>query len=502
MTLSVLDRYRTTPVAAAGRLLVDGRWRDGTGERWAHRNPATGEHLTDVAITTPDEVGGAVGAARRAFDEGPWPRMRARERQALLRRAAELVRGAAAEINALQTLDNGMPITRSSRYRSSALIAADLIDYYAGWTDKLHGETYPPFTADDDLQFLSVLEPVGVVAAVIPWNAPVLQFANKVAPALAAGCTIVLKPSEYASLAVLRLAELIAEAGLPDGVFNVVTGTGEVTGEALVTHPGIDKIAFTGSRAIGERMVRASADGIKRVTLELGGKSPALVFPDAPDLAAVAKEIGAVVFHGLSGQTCSAQTRALVHRSVHADFVTAVVAEARRVVHGDPFDPATTAAPIINARQLTRIESAVEGGIVAGAIAELRGRRADGPLAAGNWLTPTVLTGVDNTGALARTEVFGPVLGITAFDTEDEAIALANDTPYGLSAGVYTGSAARALRVANRLRTGTVGVNGYTFMPNSPFGGFKASGMGREGGRQAIDEYLETKTIMIRTSEG
>lgn len=502
MSMSLIEQYASESVRAAGQVLVGGRWREPRdGAVWHHVNPASGEHLDDIAVAGESDVDDSVRAARLAFDDGPWPRMRPRERGRILHDLAASFERHAEEIGRLQTLDNGMPLTRSSRYRSSAVLAADLVRYFAGWSDKLTGATYPPFTEDDRLQFLSFLEPVGVVAAIIPWNAPVLQFANKIAPALAAGCTIVLKPSEYASLSALRLAELIAESDLPPGVVNLVTGTGEDTGAPLIAHPGVDKIAFTGSRAVGSRMLHAAASGIKRVSLELGGKSPALVFPDAPDLAAAAAEIAAVVFHGMSGQTCSAQTRALVHADVHDEFVEHVVAQAELVRHGNPFDPATTAAPIINARQLDHVESCVDNAVAEGARVVLRGKRLGGELAAGNWFSPTVLAGVDNRDQIARTEVFGPVLTVTPFATEDEAVALANDSDYGLAAGVYTVDNARTIRLARRLRVGTVGVNGYSFMPNSPFGGMKTSGLGREGGRPAIEAYLETKTVMLAVDE-
>ncbi|GLZ07519.1 aldehyde dehydrogenase [Actinomadura sp. NBRC 104412] len=498
MSLSLTDRYARDRVPSAGRLLIGGHWRDPYSDaRWRHVNPASGEHLTDVAVAGKRDVDDAVRAARQAFDEGPWPGMRPRERHRILLDLASSFERHAEEISRLQTFDNGMPIARSRRYRSSAAFGADLVRYYAGWSDKLTGETFPPFTDDDRMQFMSFREPVGVVAAIIPWNAPVLQFANKVAPALAAGCTMVLKPSEHASLAALRLAELIGESDLPPGVFNLVTGTGRETGAPLAEHPGVDKIAFTGGRAAGASMLHAAAGGIKRVTLELGGKSPALVFPDVPDLTAAAAEIASVVFHGMSGQTCSAQTRALVHADVHDAFVAELIRQAELVRHGDPFDETTTASPIINARQLAHVESCLDKAIAEGARPVLRGERLGGELAAGHWMSPTVLVDADNTGHIARTEVFGPVISVLPFRTEDEAVALANDSDYGLAAGVYTADNARTMRLARRLRAGTVGVNGYSFMPNSPFGGMKTSGLGREGGRPAIEAYLETKTVML-----
>jgi aldehyde dehydrogenase (NAD+) len=486
------------------RLFIDGAWRAASSDQtWRHVNPASLEQLTTFPVATADDVALAVAAARRAFDAGPWRRMRARERKAHLQRLARAIADHAELLNQCQTLDNAMPFARSSTYRFSGTYAADVVDYYAGIVADLGGRTYAPFAADDAMQFFSVHEPVGVVASISAWNSPILQVVNKVAPALAAGCTVVLKPSEYASLTAFAFAHIAAAADLPPGVFNLVTGPGETTGEALVTDERIDKIAFTGSRRIGARMLEAAARTIKRVTLELGGKSPGLVFDDCRDVAAAAREIAARVFHGMSGQTCSAQTRVLVQRPVYEAFVEAAAQEATRIRYGDPFDPATTGSPIVNERQLQRIAGFLERADAAGVQARVSGSRsvASGlpqPWNRGLWFTPTLLVDVDPRSEVAREEVFGPVLAVTPFDTEEQALALANDSAYGLSAGVYTADVQRALRVADALRAGTVGINGYSAMPNSPFGGYKASGLGREGGREGLQAYLETKTVMVR----
>jgi aldehyde dehydrogenase (NAD+) len=486
------------------RLFIAGEWRSSTGdEAWRHVNPATLELLSTFPVANEQDVGLAVTAARRAFDDGPWRRMAARERKAHLQRLARAIADDADLLSTCQTLDNAMPYTRSCQYRFSGGYAADVVDYCAGTVSDLGGRTYAPFAADDAMQFFSVREPVGVVASISAWNSPVLQVVNKVAPALAAGCTVVLKPSEYASLTAFAFAHILAKADLPPGVFNLVTGPGETTGEALITDDRIDKIAFTGSRRVGSRMLEAAARTIKRVTLELGGKSPGLVFADCRDVPAAAREIAARVFHGMSGQTCSAQTRVLVQRPVYDAFVDAAVAEAGRVRYGDPFDPATTASPIVNDRQIQRIGGFLERAREAGVAARVQGSRdvassLERPWSAGLWYSPTVLVDVDPRAEVAREEVFGPVLTVTPFDTEDQAVTLANDSPYGLSAGVYTTDVQRALRVANAVRAGTVGINGYTAMPNSPFGGYKASGLGRESGREGLEAYLETKTVMAR----
>src|SRR5258708_11721904 len=303
-----------------GLLLIDGAWAAGqAGETWNHSHPAHGEEVASFPIAGPQDVDGAVRAARRAFDEGPWPRARATERIRVLRRIADAVREHSDELLALQALDNGVPLSFGSVYGMSAAFVADVFDHHAGWVDKLAGETLPPYQGGDHL-VMTLREPVGVVGAIIPWNAPLLLFAQKAAPALAAGCTIVAKPSEYATFAVLRLAALMAEAGLPPGVLNIVTGPGEPTGAALINHPMVDKLSFTGSRAVGRKIVAASAAGFKRVSLELGGKSPAIVFADADVSSAAAITMGTVTL-GLSGQVCLAQTRALVHRDVADEFL-------------------------------------------------------------------------------------------------------------------------------------------------------------------------------------
>src|ERR1700726_1369654 len=296
-----------------GRMLIGGQWVTAeAGATWSHTHPATGERVAEFPVAGAADVDRAVRAARRAFDEGPWPRARAGERGRVLRKIADLVRAHGDELLRLQALDNSVPLSFGEIYVTSAEFVADVFEYHAGWADKLAGETLPPFQGGDHLVF-TLREPVGVVGAVIPWNAPLPLFAQKVAPALAAGCTIVVKPSEYATFAVLRLARLIEEVGLPVGVLNVVTGPGEPTGDALISHPMVNKLSFTGSRAVGRKIIAASADGFKRVSLEMGGKSPALVFADADVSSAAAITMGTVTL-GLSGQGCLAQTRALVHR--------------------------------------------------------------------------------------------------------------------------------------------------------------------------------------------
>ncbi|MYK33018.1 MAG: aldehyde dehydrogenase family protein, partial [Boseongicola sp. SB0670_bin_30] len=356
--------------------------------------------------------------------------------------------------------------------------------------------TYPQYTDGQNLHFMSFREPVGVVGAIIPWNAPLMMFALKVAPALATGCTIVLKPSELASLAALRLAEIVAECDLPPGVFNVVTG-GPRTGAAISEHPCIDKITFTGSAVVGEKIMSVAGRNMKRVTLELGGKSAGLVFPDTRSIEVAAKTVMALSSTFLSGQVCSTPTRAVVHRSILEEFIEHAHAQIASVRFGDPFDPATTSAPIISKRQTERIMGFIAKGREEGAQLVFGGDRPKGDLAQGNWINPTLFSDVTNGMTIAREEIFGPVLSVIPFDTEEEAVAIANDSQYGLSGGIWSSDLSRAFRVGRAMRTGTIGVNGYSVMPNSPAGGIKRSGIGREGGRATIEAFTELKTMIL-----
>ncbi len=479
-----------------GLMLIDGTWTAGqSGETWNHSHPATGEEVASFPVAGPQDVDAAVRAARRAFDSGPWPKFRATERIRVLRRIADLVREHGDELLALQALDNSVPLSFGSVYGMSAAFVADVFDHHAGWVDKLAGETLPPYQGGDHL-VMTLREPVGVVGAIIPWNAPLLLFAQKAAPALAAGCTIVAKPSEYATFAVLRLAALMEEAGLPAGVLNIVTGPGEPTGDALINHPMVNKLSFTGSRAVGRKIVAASADGFKRVSLELGGKSPALVFADADVATAAALTMGTVTL-GLSGQVCLAQTRALVHRDVTDEFLATAEVIGGMVSYGSPFDPAVTSSPLINTRQMDRVLGLIAEGQAAGARLVSGGTRGEGDLAAGNFVAPTLFTDVSNDMSIAREEIFGPVLSVIPFSDEDEALRIANDTQYGLAATVWTSDLKRAIRMTKAIRAGTVGINGYTLEPHVAFGGYQQSGLGREGGRTAIESYTEVKTVLL-----
>ncbi|MCW2934709.1 MAG: putative aldehyde dehydrogenase [Actinomycetia bacterium] len=478
-------------------MLINGEWVAArAGATWTHHvHPATGEDVASFPVGGLADVDLAVRAARRAFDEGPWSRLRAGGRAKILFKIAALIREHSDELQRLQSLDNSIPLSFGSVYAGSPEFAADAFEHHAGWVDKLAGETLPPYQGGDHL-VLTLREPVGVVGAVIPWNAPLLLFAQKAAPALAAGCTLVVKPSEYATFAVLRLAALMEEAGLPPGVLNIVSGPGDPTGDALINHPMVDKLSFTGSRAVGEKVMIAAARGSKRVSLELGGKSPAVIFADADVGTAAAITMGTVTM-GLSGQVCVAQTRALVHRDVLDEFIATSEMIASMVSYGNPFDPAVTASPLINTRQLDRVMGLIARGGEEGARLVFGGTRADGDLAAGNFVTPTLFADVSNDMTIAREEIFGPVLAVIPFTDEAQAIAIANDTQYGLGATVWTADIRRAIRLTKAIRAGTIGINGYQLEPNAPFGGFRASGLGREGGRAAIESYTELKTVLL-----
>lgn len=478
------------------KFLIDGEWVEPQGNRGIpHFNPATNEHIADIPFAEPEEVNRALRAARRAFDEGPWPKMSAQERTRVLLRIADLFEKHSDELTRLQTLDNAVPYGLCDAVDFTGSLGAKIFRHHAGWIDKINGETYPQFESNVPMKMVSVREPVGVTVGITPWNAPLLQFPEKVAPALAAGCTILMKSSELAPHSSTRMAELVQEADLPPGVFQYVTGDG-ITGDAMTSHEAVDKICFTGSQAVGEHIQRVAADGLKRVTLELGGKSAAIVFPDVPDLKAASQEVMGMMSMFLSGQVCSTTSRALVHRDVYDEFVKYAEEQTVAVKFGDPFDPATTSSPIVSKKQLEKVQEyanigATEGNMVFG------GGTPGGDLSDGNWFNPTLIKDVDQNSRVAQEEIFGPILSVIPFETEEEAIKIANNSKFGLSSGVYTGSVGRSWRVAQGLRTGTVGINGYAFMPNSPFGGFKASGLGREGGFTSIEAFTELKTMIF-----
>ncbi|WP_027155735.1 aldehyde dehydrogenase family protein [Mesorhizobium sp. WSM2561] len=476
------------------KMFVDGAWVDArSGRTMETRNPATGAVIATVPRGDRQDVELAVAAARRAFD-GPWSRYKPYERQVLLLRIADLFEKHWEEISRSDTTDMGMPIVRTLANRDRVI---GMLRYYAGMATSLHGETIENSLPGEIVSFTRK-EPVGVVGAIIPWNAPTAASIWKIGPALATGCTVVLKPSEEAPLTPLLIADIMNEAGVPPGVVNIVTGTGAEAGAALAEHMGVDKIVFTGSTATGQSIVRASAGNLKRVSLELGGKSPVIVCADADLDKAV--PVAAMSVFANSGQICIAGSRLFVERSVHDQFVERLATYAKGLRIGDGIDPATEIGPLVSEKQLQRVASYFEAGTAEGATLVTGGQRLmEGALAAGNFVAPTVFAGVSDDMRIAREEIFGPVISALPFDTLDEAVERANNTPYGLAAGVFTRNVATAHQLSRKIRAGSVWVNTYhTIDPAVPFGGYKMSGYGREGGAEHLDEYLNTKGVFIK----
>jgi aldehyde dehydrogenase (NAD+) len=475
-------------------MFIGGDWVDAvSGETFETRNPATGSVLATVPRGGKQDIDAAVRAARAAFD-GEWSRFKPYERQVLLLRIADLFEKHWEEICRSDTLDMGLPISRTRANRNRVV---GMLRFYGGMATALHGETIDNSLPGEVVSFTH-REPVGVVGAIIPWNAPTAASIWKIGPALATGCTIVLKPSEEAPLTPLLIADIMAEAGVPAGVVNIVTGTGREAGAPLAEHMGVDKIVFTGSTATGQSIIRASAGNLKRVSLELGGKSPVIVCADADLEKAV--PVAAMSVFANSGQICIAGSRLFVERSIHDEFIARLAAYAEGLRIGDGIDPATEIGPLVSPRQLERVTGYLASGREEGARLVTGGTRlTEGTFAAGNFIAPTVFAGVRDDMRIAREEIFGPVISALPFDTLDEAVERANDTPYGLAAGVFTRDVAKAHRLSRRIRAGSVWVNTYHAIdPAVPFGGYKMSGYGREGGVEHLHEYLNTKGVFIR----
>ena len=476
-------------------MCIDGKWVPAQSDKVLEaRNPATGALLATVPRGGEADVDAAVQAARRAF-EGPWSKFTPFERQALLLRIADRFEAEWENLCISDTLDMGMPIARTL---ANSRRVIGMLRFYAGQAVALHGATIPNSFPGEILS-QTVKEPVGVVGAIIPWNAPIAGSIWKIAPALATGCTVVLKPSEEASLTVLMIARLMSQAGLPDGVLNIVTGTGAEAGAALAAHPGVDKIVFTGSTATGQAIARAATGNLKRVSLELGGKSPVIVCRDADIEKAV--PVAAMAVFANSGQICIAGSRLFVAREIHDEFVRRVADFAAGLKIGNGLNPDTELGPVISGRQARRIEGFLAAGREEGASILTGGERLNGPdYAGGEFFAPTVFGDVRDDMTIAREEIFGPVISAMPFDTLDEVVERANATPYGLAAGVFTTHLGAAHKLARRLRAGSVWVNMYHAIdPAVPFGGVKMSGYGREGGIEHLEEYLDTKAIWINT---
>jgi betaine-aldehyde dehydrogenase len=450
-------------------------------------NPASGEVVEEVVRLDRPAVERAVADAAKRFSEGVWSRAPVRERRDVLRRIADLIRRDHEDLARLESANTGKPVTAS---RGEVGAVAATFDYYAGAVDKIHGQTIPSQARGT---LLTLRQPIGVCAAVVPWNFPMLILGWKLAPALAMGNSVVAKPAELTPLSALALARICLEAGVPEGVFSVITGPGSEVGEALVSHPLVRKVSFTGSTEVGRRVMALAAEGVKRVSLELGGKSANLIFADADLDQAIPSSLWSV--YDNAGQDCCARSRLLVERPIYIEVVERFAALAGQIRVGDPGEEATEMGPLISAYHRERVESYLELGEREGARRVVGGERLDSP---GYFLTPAVLVEVEPSMRVMQEEIFGPVVGVVPFDTEEEAVALANDSIYGLSGSLWTRDIGRALRVAKAVETGMISINSSSSVHiEAPFGGVKQSGLGREQGMVALDHYSEYKTIFV-----
>ncbi|MBI5386812.1 MAG: aldehyde dehydrogenase family protein [Verrucomicrobia bacterium] len=476
--------------------LIAGRWVPAaSGKVFDVFNPADASVLARVPDSDKEDIHRAVAAARRAFDAGPWRRMKPNERGKLLWRVGDLILEHADELAEIESLDNGKP--RAVARVADVPLAADLFHYMAGWATKIEGHTIPisvPYAPDARFHAFTLREPVGVVGQIIPWNFPLLMAAWKLGPALTTGNCVVLKPAEQTPLTALRLGELLLEAGLPEGVVNIVTGFGETAGAALAAHDDVDKVAFTGSTEVGRLIVHAAAGNLKKVSLELGGKSPNIVFKDVGDLdAAIAGAANAIFFN--HGQCCCAGSRLMVEKDVFDAVVAGVAAHAKKIKLGPGLDPGTQMGPLVSEEQFRRVTNYMHQGKQEGACYVTGGEKAGGR---GYFVQPTVVKDVKPSMSIVREEIFGPVVVAEPFTKPEELISRANDTPYGLAAGVWTRDIAKAHRIAAELRAGTVWINCYNvFDAALPFGGYKQSGWGREMGHEVLEHYTETKAVVV-----
>jgi phenylacetaldehyde dehydrogenase len=476
-------------VGTTRRLLIDGQWVEAaSGKTFVTTDPATEEEITNVAHGEAEDIDRAVAAARRAFEEGPWRTITPSARGQIIWRLADLLEKHADEFAELEALDNGKPL--SVARTADVPLAVDLFRYMAGWATKIEGNTIP-ISVPGTFAY-TLMEPVGVVGQIIPWNFPLLMAAWKLGPALTTGCTVVLKPAEQTPLSALRLGELFQEAGLPDGVLNIVTGFGDA-GARLAAHPGVDKVAFTGSTEVGKLVVQAAAGNLKKVSLELGGKAPLVIYRDADIEKAIANAATAAFFN--HGQCCTSGSRLYVEHDIYDDVVTGIAEQAKKIKVAPAFDPGSQMGPLISGEQFERVSGYLAAGFADGAAALAGGGRHGDK---GYFIEPTVLTNVNQDMTIVREEIFGPVLPAMAFDDPREIAAAANDTNYGLAAGVWTKDISKAIKTAALVRAGTVWVNTYhVYDAALPFGGYKESGWGREMGHQVFNNYLESKSVVV-----
>ena len=486
----------TTAAPEAGiqnKLFINGEFVDAkSGGTFATINPATEEKITDVASAGADDVDLAVRAARSQLEPGSeWQKMKPRDRARVMWRLADMLMARAEEIGRIETIDNGKPLFESQFVDTPA--AAECLYYFAGWSGKVTGETIP--VAENAFTY-TLREPVGVVGAITPWNFPLMLAVWKIAPALACGNTVILKPAENTSLSILKFAEYARECGLPAGVVNIVPGPGKVTGAAMADHPGIDALAFTGSTAVGRELMARCAKTLKKVSLELGGKSPNIVFADA-DLDAASRGALNAIFYG-KGEVCAAGSRLLVEESVHDELLARVTERAAKMTAGDPLHPKTRLGAIVSKTQMERVLSYIEAGSKEGATLVTGGERADIGTGKGYFVKPTIFDDVEPEMRIAREEIFGPVLATIRFKDAEDAVAKGNSTVYGLAAAVWTRDITKAHRIARAIKAGTVWINTYNlYDPALPFGGFKESGFGRDQGRDALEKYTQTKSVWV-----
>jgi phenylacetaldehyde dehydrogenase len=476
------------------KILIDGKWVQAqNGQTFEVEDPATQEIIAHVPLGDKADIDLAVAAARRAFDSGPWSRMSPGERSRIVWKLGDLLEKYADEFAELEALDNGKPVTNARKGDVQGSI--EMFRYMAGWATRLNGETIQ-VSSPGNWHAYTLREPVGVVGQIIPWNFPLMMAAWKLAPALASGCTIVLKPAEQTPLSALRFGELIQEAGIPDGVVNIVTGFGETAGAALAEHPDVDKVAFTGSTEVGKIIVRAAAGNLKRVSLELGGKSPAIVFPDADLDLAIAGTADAIFYN--QGQCCTAGSRLFAHKSVYDKVVAGVAEAAGKLKIGHGLDPTVNLGPLVSKEQHDRVKGFLDSGRKEGAEVVTGGKIAGNQ---GYFVEPTVLAKTNRDMRVVREEIFGPVVCVQSFDDDSlEAVAkFANDTEYGLQASVWTRNLKTAHMMARKIKAGTICINTHNYGdPAWPFGGYKQSGWGREMGKEVMEHYTETKSVAAR----